>query len=87
MLLSQTEKEWLLGNLKLYKGYERKIKSIVMKKIENFQKYELPILIRKGLLDLQNVTKYSNSVTNYSNDANRLLKFDFKIIDIFNRFY
>jgi hypothetical protein len=32
--------------------------------------------MRKGLLDLQNVTKFSNSVTNYSNDANRLLKFD-----------
>ena len=37
--------------------------------------------MRKGLLDLQNVTKFSNSVTNYSNDANRLLKFDSKIID------
>ena len=42
MLISQTEKEWLLGNLKLSKGYERKIKSIVMKKIENFQKYDYP---------------------------------------------
>ena len=83
MLLSQTEKEWLLGNAKLSKGYERKIKADLKKKIENFQKYELPLLIKSGLLDLQNVTKFSNSVTNYSNDANRLLKFDSEIINNF----
>lgn len=83
MLLSQKEKECLLGNAKLSKGHELKIKSIVMKKIENFQKNELPLLMKKNLLDLQDVTKFSNSVTNYSNDANRLLRFDSYIINNF----
>ena len=39
--------------------------------------------MKKNLLDLQDVTKFSNSVTNYSNDANRLLRFDSDIINNF----
>lgn len=33
MLFSQTEREWLLGNNKVSKGYERKIKSGKRKKL------------------------------------------------------
>lgn len=56
---------------------------MLSKKIENLQKNELPLLMKKNLLDLQDVTKFSNSVTNYSNDANRLLRFDSDIINNF----
>lgn len=56
---------------------------MLSKKIENLQKNELPLLMKKNLLDLQDVTKFSNSVTNYSNDANRLLRFDSYIINNF----
>jgi hypothetical protein len=42
MLFSQTEKEWLLGNAKISKGYERKVKSDIKKKIQTFQTIELP---------------------------------------------
>jgi hypothetical protein len=72
MLLSQTEREWILGSLKLSKGHERKIKSAIKKKIENFQKFELSLLIRKGILDYPDVTKISNTVTKYSNTPNGL---------------
>jgi hypothetical protein len=71
MLLSQTEKEWLLGNAKLSKGYERKVKSDIKKKIQNFQIFELPLLIEKGFISFDSpVTKNSNGVTKYGNVQN-----------------
>ena len=36
MLLSQNERDWLLGNAKLSKGYKRKVKSDIKKKITKF---------------------------------------------------
>jgi hypothetical protein len=75
-MLSQTEKEWLLGNKKLSKGHEQKIKSNITKKIQNFQKLELPLLIRIGLFAYPNVTENSNSVTKYSNGPNGLNSFN-----------
>ena len=70
MLLSQTEREWLLGNNKVSKGYERKIKSAIRKKIENFKRFELPLLIQSGLITYSDVTEYSRAVTKYSNGQN-----------------
>ena len=66
-LLSRTELEWLLGNIQSSGIYNRKIKSQIRKKINNFQHFELPLLIEKGLLSFSPVTKYSNDVTKYSN--------------------
>ncbi len=65
--LSKTELEWLLGNKKLSGGYNRKIRSQVRKKLENFERLELPLLVEKGLIALSAVTKFGNGVTKYSN--------------------
>ncbi|MGB9167408.1 MAG: hypothetical protein WCB31_00605 [Nitrososphaeraceae archaeon] len=72
MLLSQTEREWLIGNTKISKGYERKIKSAIRKKVENFKKFELPVLIESGMITYSDVTDYSNAVTEFSNIANKV---------------
>ena len=66
-LLSKTELEWILGKAQLSCSYNRKIKSQIRKKLENFEKFELPLLIEKGLISFSPVTKYSNAVTKYSN--------------------
>jgi hypothetical protein len=66
-LLSKTELEWLLGNKQLSSSYNRKIKSKIRKKIENF---ELPLLLEKGLISLSTVTKFSNCATKFSNTQN-----------------
>ena len=83
MLLSQTEKEWLLGNVKLSEGYERKIKSAIKKKIQNFQKFELPFLIKNELLSYPHVTESCNNVMKYSNGNNSCFRSNYSIIDNF----
>ena len=70
-LLSKTELEWLLGNIELARSYQRKIKSHIRKKLENFEKFELPLLLEKGLISLSSVTKFSNTVTKNSNIFNQ----------------
>jgi hypothetical protein len=66
-LLSKKELEWVLGKTQLSGSYNRKIKSQIRKKLENFENFELPLLLEKGLLSLSSVTKYGNSATKYSN--------------------
>ena len=83
MLLSQTEKEWLLGKEKLSEGYERKIKSAIKKKIENFQKFELPLLIKNRLLGYPHVTESFNNVTKNSNGNNSCFRSNYSIMIIF----
>ena len=63
-LLTKTELEWLLGNLQLSASCHRKIKSQIRKTINNFEKFELPLLIEKGLMSFSSVTKCGNGVTN-----------------------
>jgi hypothetical protein len=72
-LLTKTELEWLLGNNQLSGSYNRKIKSQIRKKLENFEKFELSLLIEKGLLSLSTVTKFGNGVTKYSKTGNHSL--------------
>ena len=69
--LSKTELEWLLGKKHVSGSYNRKIKSKIRKKLENFEKFELPLLIEKGLISLPTVTKFSNGATKYSNIQNQ----------------
>ena len=69
-LLSKTELEWLLGNKQLSSSYNRKIKSQIRKKTENFENFELPLLLEKGLISLSTVTKFSNGATKFSNTQN-----------------
>ena len=71
--LSRTEIEWLSGNKQLSTSYNRKIKSPIRKKIKNFQKFELPLLLEKGPISLTTVTKFSNDVTKYSNTQTKAL--------------
>ena len=66
-LLSKTELEWLLGNIELSGSHCRKIKTQVKKKLETFEKLELPLLVEKGLISLSGVTKFGIGVTKYSN--------------------
>ena len=70
-LLSKTELEWLLGKKHLFGSYNRKIKSQIKKKLETFEKFELPLLIEKGLISLPTVTKFGNGATKYSNIQNQ----------------
>ena len=65
-LLTKTELEWLLGNIQLSASCHRKIKSQIRKKINHFEKFELPLLIEKGLMSFSSVTKFGNGVTQYS---------------------
>ena len=69
-LLSKKELEWILGKTQLSGSYNRKIKSQIRKKLENFENFELPLLLEKGLLSLSSVTNYGNGVTKYSNSEN-----------------
>ena len=66
-LLTKTELDWLLGNIQVSGNYNRKIKCQIRKKLENFEKIELPLLIEKGLISFSPVTKFSNDVTKDSN--------------------
>ena len=51
-LLTRTEIEWLLNNVKISKSYEYRIKSDIRKKIKSFTDLEVPLLIQKGIIDL-----------------------------------
>lgn len=66
LLLSKTELEWLLGNIELSGNDLRKIKSKIKKRLENFEKFELPLLVEKELISLSGVTKFGIGVTKYS---------------------
>jgi hypothetical protein len=62
-LLTKTEIQWLLGNVQPSRGYERKIRYSINRKITTLTKLELPLLARRGF----NVTIHCNSVTARSN--------------------
>ena len=62
-LLTRTEIEWLLGNVQPSRGYERKIRYSINRKITTLTKLELPLLASRGF----NVTIHCNSVTASSN--------------------
>jgi hypothetical protein len=51
-LLTRTEMEWLLGKKnkgkQLSKSYERKMRSVINKKLKPFAELELPLLLNKG---------------------------------------
>jgi hypothetical protein len=64
-LLTKTEMEWLLGNVKVSKPYEYRIKSDIKKKIKTFTELELPLLIQKGIFSNFHLIKFTqNLMTN-----------------------
>ncbi|MDF2736923.1 MAG: hypothetical protein K0S93_779, partial [Nitrososphaeraceae archaeon] len=50
-LLTKTEVEWLIGNKKVSKVYEYRIRSDIKKKLQIFQTSELPLLVQNGFLN------------------------------------
>ena len=62
-LLTKTEIQWLLGSVQPSRGYERKIRYSINRKITTLTKLELPLLASRGF----NVTIHCNSVTTRSN--------------------
>ena len=50
-LLTKTEIEWLMNNLKISKAYEYRIKSDIRKKLKTFTELEIPFLMKKGIID------------------------------------
>lgn len=68
-LLTKTELEWLLGNVQVSNGYERKMRHAINRKIQTFVKLEIPLLMEKGF----DVTANGNAVTTGSNATNDLV--------------
>jgi hypothetical protein len=62
-LLTKIEIQWLLGNVQPSRGYERKIRYSINRKITTLTKLEIPLLASRGF----NVTIHCNSVTTLSN--------------------
>jgi hypothetical protein len=80
-ILTTAEFEWLTNKKKISKGYERKIKCHIQKKIKIFQEMDLPLLIERGFLTNQSVTAFSNSsVTVYGNNGNLPTNTEHKIV-------
>jgi hypothetical protein len=50
-LLTRTEIKWLLGNVKVSKPYEYRIKSDIRRKIKSFTNLELPLLLKQRIID------------------------------------
>ena len=68
-LLTKTEIEWLLGNVKVSKTYEYRIKSDIKKKLKAFDEVEFPLLMNKGFLTNLDLSKYNqNLITNPQNN-------------------
>ena len=69
-ILTTSELEWLTGKKQVSRGYERKIKCDIQKKVKIFQEMDLPLLIERGFLTNQSVTTFGNSsvTVNGNND-------------------
>ena len=73
-LLTRTEIQWLLGNVKISKTYEYRIKSDIRKKLKTFTELELPLLIEQGIIDNIDLSKYTQNLrTNPQTKDNDIL--------------
>ena len=61
-LLTRTEIEWLLNNVKISKEYEYRIKCDIKKKVKTFTEFELPLLIRKRIIESLDLSKYTQNL-------------------------
>ena len=61
-LLARTEIEWLLGNVKVSRTYEYRIKSYIKKKLKTFIDLEIPLLIEKGFIGITDLSKYTQNL-------------------------
>jgi hypothetical protein len=49
-LLTRTQIDWLQDRIHLSKGYQRKIKSDIRRKLRIFNEVELPLLVKSGFI-------------------------------------
>ena len=61
-LLTRTEINWLLGNAKVSKTYEYRIRSDIKKKLKTFTELEMPMLIQKGIISNLHLSKYTQNL-------------------------
>ena len=68
-LLTRTEIKWLLNQVKVSNAYQYRIKSDIKKKLKTFTELEIPLLVKQGFLDCNNLSKYTqNLMTNPQNN-------------------
>jgi hypothetical protein len=61
-LLTRTEIKWLLGNVKVSKPYEYRIKSDIRKKIKTFSYLELPLLLKRRIIDSLDLSIFTQNL-------------------------
>jgi len=61
-LLTRTEIKWLLGNVKVSKSYQYRIKSDIRKKIRNFTELELPLLLKQEIINGFDLSKFTQNL-------------------------
>jgi hypothetical protein len=61
-LLTRTEIKWLLGNVKVSKPYEYRIKRDIRKKIKTFTDLELPLLLKRRIIDLLDLSIFTQNL-------------------------
>ena len=61
-LLTRTEINWLLGNVKVSKPYEYRIKSDIRKKIKTFTDLELPLLLKRRIIDSLDLSIFTQNL-------------------------
>src|SRR5437867_11203815 len=63
-LLTRNEIEWLLGNVKVSKAYQYKIKSVIRKKLEILTNVEIPLIQKTGIFS-NDLTLFGKNLTTY----------------------
>ena len=61
-LLTRTEINWLFGNVKVSKPYEYRIKSDIRKKIKTFTDLELPLLLKRRIIDSLDLSIFTQNL-------------------------
>ena len=78
-MLSKREREYLSGELKLSKNYQRKIEHSIRKKMRAFYQSELPLLQKAEII--RGATSYLGKLTSYQSGLTPLnLNFEISII-------
>ena len=75
-LLTRTEIEWLLGELKVSKTYEYRMKSDIRKKLRTFSELELPLLLKERIIDRFDLSKYTQNLRTNPKIANQDFSFN-----------
>ena len=71
-LLTRTEYGWLNNKIELSRGYQRKIKYDIRRKIKIFNELELPLLIKSGFIS--NTTNCNAVTTNPHMNSPRIIQ-------------